>query len=224
MNNTELDGVDDWGVGDEVVFTGGVWTKRENVIPSLDTDDVTEASNLYFTAPRVLTTAITGVSTASSSSITGTDTILQALGKLQAQIDAMSGRLLPAGGSTGQVLTKLSGTNYAVGWGASTNTLYFPVNNIGAGTKTLDCSSYNYWNITSNGTCTITNLPAGNTAFSGYVRFVGTSLSFTAAGRSCVWVGGVTPTLSGSLYNLIRFENVLGGSKVNLMLVDQGAL
>ena len=224
MNNTELDGVDDWGVGDEVVFTGGVWTKRENVIPSLDTDDVTEATNLYFSDGRVRSTPLTGLSTASSSAIDGTDTVLSALGKLQAQLNALSSRLLPSGGSTGQVLAKTSATNYAVSWQNSTNSLSFSVNNIGAGTKTLDCSSFNYWNITGNGAATITNLPTGSVVFNGYVRFVGTSLSFSAAGKSFSWVGGVTPTLSASLYNLIRFENVLGGSTVNLMLVDQGAL
>lgn len=222
---TTLDGISSWDVGDEVVFTGGVWTKRSPVIPVLDTDDVTEAGNLYFTTSRVLGTTLTGLSTASNSAISASDTILQAIGKLQAQIDAMAPRLVPSGGSTGQVLAKTTGANYAVSWQNSSNSLTFPVNDIGSGTKTLDCASYNYWNVTGNGTCTITNLPSGNVVFTGYVRFSGgTSLSFTAAGKSVAWVGGVTPVLISSKANIIMFTNVLGSSTVNLMLVDQGNL
>ena len=48
------------------------------------TDAVPEgASNLYFTAARVLATVLSGLSTASSAVITAADTVLSALGKLQ---------------------------------------------------------------------------------------------------------------------------------------------
>lgn len=51
------------------------------------TDAVPEgASNLYFTAARVLATVLSGLSTASSAVITAADTVLSALGKLQKQI------------------------------------------------------------------------------------------------------------------------------------------
>jgi hypothetical protein len=42
--------------------------------------------NLYFTVARVLATALAGLSTSSSATITAADTILSALGKLQKQI------------------------------------------------------------------------------------------------------------------------------------------
>lgn len=52
------------------------------------TDSVTEGStNLYFTAARVLAVVLTGLSTATNAAITVTDTVLGALGKLQAQIN-----------------------------------------------------------------------------------------------------------------------------------------
>lgn len=224
-NNTELDGIKDWKVNDEVVFSGGAWVKRAVAIPSLTTDDVTEATNQYFTESRVRSTPMGELSLANSTAVVSTDTLIVAIGKLQAQIDAMQSRLLPSGGTTGQVLAKASGTNYATTWSNSNLTLSYPVHNIGAGTKTLDCSSYNYWNISGNGTCNIINLPTGNVVFTGYIRFTGgTSLSFTAPGKSFSWAGGVTPTLNSSQYNLIMFTNVLGGSRVNLMLVDQGVL
>ena len=51
------------------------------------TDAVTEgASNLYFTYTRVRDTVLTGLTTAVSTAISATDSVLSALGKLQAQI------------------------------------------------------------------------------------------------------------------------------------------
>ena len=51
------------------------------------TDSVTEGSvNLYFTAARVLAVVLTGLSTVTGTAISAADTILSALGKLQAQI------------------------------------------------------------------------------------------------------------------------------------------
>jgi hypothetical protein len=55
------------------------------------TDAVTEGStNLYFTVARVLASALTGLSTASSAVITAADTVLTALGKLQKQISDLT--------------------------------------------------------------------------------------------------------------------------------------
>lgn len=54
-----------------------------------NSDQVTEGStNLYHTASRTLQTVLAGLSLATSSAITAADTILSALGKLQAQISA----------------------------------------------------------------------------------------------------------------------------------------
>ena len=56
------------------------------------TDAVTEgASNLYFTYARVRDTVLTGLSTATNAVIAATDSVLSALGKLQAQITGHTG-------------------------------------------------------------------------------------------------------------------------------------
>lgn len=63
----------------------------------LDTDDIAEgATNLYFTAARVRATVLTGLSFAINAAIAATDTVLEAFGKLQAQITGHFG----VGGST----------------------------------------------------------------------------------------------------------------------------
>ena len=53
------------------------------------TDQVTEATNLYFTAARVLSVLLTGLSTATDAAITASDSIIIAFGKVQAQINAV---------------------------------------------------------------------------------------------------------------------------------------
>ena len=81
------------------------------------TDAVPEGStNLYFTAARVLATVLSGLSFGTISAVSATDTILAAIGKLQAQITSLSGKILPSGGTTGQILAKNSNTNYDSGW------------------------------------------------------------------------------------------------------------
>src|SRR3569623_118805 len=55
------------------------------------TDSVTEGStNLYFTAARVRSVVLPGLSLAPNAAIAATDTVLSALGKLQAQISALA--------------------------------------------------------------------------------------------------------------------------------------
>lgn len=49
------------------------------------TSDLSEGTNLYFTVARVLASALTGLSVADSSAVSATDTVLQAIGKLQAR-------------------------------------------------------------------------------------------------------------------------------------------
>lgn len=66
---------------------------------SLDTDDIDEGEgNLYFTAGRVRSTALTGLSTSSSSPVDATDSVLVGVGKLQAQI-----------GDIGAILDEING-------------------------------------------------------------------------------------------------------------------
>ncbi|MGG2019028.1 tail fiber domain-containing protein [Pseudomonas sp. S8] len=76
---------------------------------TLNTDVVPEgATNKYFTGARVLQSVLTALSTASSTVIATTDTVLSALGKLQAQI---TGRALK--GANGDI-TELNGLTKAI--------------------------------------------------------------------------------------------------------------
>lgn len=59
---------------------------RKTGTSAATTADLTEGINLYFTAARVLATILAGLSTATNAVITAADTVLSALGKLQAQI------------------------------------------------------------------------------------------------------------------------------------------
>ena len=52
------------------------------------TSNISEGNKLYFTDDRVRATALSGLNTASAVPVTSADNILQAAGKLQAQIDA----------------------------------------------------------------------------------------------------------------------------------------
>ena len=54
----------------------------------LTTTDISEGTNEYFTAARVRTVVLTGLSLATNAVISATDTVLVAFGKLQAQITA----------------------------------------------------------------------------------------------------------------------------------------
>ncbi len=60
------------------------------------TTDLAEGTNLYFTVARVLATILAGLSTATNAVITAADSVLVALGKLQAQITATNAVVNPA--------------------------------------------------------------------------------------------------------------------------------
>lgn len=96
-----------YAIGDWITYDGTQWDYIDNqnkvssvfgrtgavVATSGDytSDQVTEGStNLYFLASRVLAVVLSGLSTATSSAITATDTVLQAFGKLQAQITTLT--------------------------------------------------------------------------------------------------------------------------------------
>jgi hypothetical protein len=79
------------------------------------TDAVPEGTtNKYFTASRVLNAILTGMGFGSASAISATDSILQAVGKLQAQITGLF--KIPSGGTTGQILAKNSGADGDLHW------------------------------------------------------------------------------------------------------------
>lgn len=103
-----VDGVTTFGLADVIPASGGTLqltqfdTKgRRSHEGAADTDDLPEgAANLYFTAARVRETVLTGLSLASSAVITAADTVLSALGKLQAQVSGKEPAI--ATGTTGQ--------------------------------------------------------------------------------------------------------------------------
>jgi len=76
-------------VGDKVVYNGSIWEKWEVVNPA-DSDAVPEgSSNLYFTEARVRDTLITGF-TSGAGTVAATDSVLEAIEKLDGNIDALS--------------------------------------------------------------------------------------------------------------------------------------
>jgi hypothetical protein len=80
---------------------------------SLNTNNIGEgSSNLYFTAARVIASVLSGISFLTGGTVISTDTILQAIGKLQTQINTF----FPAGGL-------LTGYVSGAGTVASTDTI-----------------------------------------------------------------------------------------------------
>lgn len=87
----------------EYRWSGSVYVE---LVPSPgSTDAVPEGStNKYFTEARVRTTPLTGLSLVSDADILSTDTVLEALGKLQAQLD---------GGSSGEVAWQIADQSFS---------------------------------------------------------------------------------------------------------------
>ena len=75
-------------------WSGSIYIQITNGLIA-STNDLAEGNtNLYFTVARVLATLLTGLSFASSALISASDTIVVALGKLQAQISLNNTKLL----------------------------------------------------------------------------------------------------------------------------------
>lgn len=98
--STSLDGITDWKIGDWAIFDGVSWRKVDNTdavssvngatgAVSLTSADITEVTNLYFSTARVLATQLTGYSS-SAGTISATDTIIQAIQKLNGNIIALT--------------------------------------------------------------------------------------------------------------------------------------
>lgn len=79
------------------------------------TNDVPEGTSLYFTVARVLASVLTGIGFSSAIAVTATDTILVAIGKLQAQINAIFTTLdLKAPIRYGSIVPLATATNLAL--------------------------------------------------------------------------------------------------------------
>lgn len=137
------------------------------------TAQVTEVTNLYFTAARVLGTALTGfVST--TGTVTSSDTVLTALEKLAGNVAAIAGYPFPLAGNATSTLTQFNGglTAYA----SST---------IGDGTQT--------GGLTVNGGATTTNLIIKSITGSTQCLHVNSAGLITGTGADCgTGSGGVT--------------------------------
>ena len=108
--------------GKESTITAGTsaqYYKGDKTWAALNTDAVAEATNLYFTEPRVLGTDLSGFS-ATNAVIADTDTILQGFNKTQGQINAIN--------------TTISGMG-ASQWSESSGNVYRSTGNVGIGTS-----------------------------------------------------------------------------------------
>jgi hypothetical protein len=116
----------DFQIGDWAIYNGTIWQKVDNTdavssvngqvgAVSLTTANISELTNLYFTTARVLATQLTGY-TSGAGTISATDTILQAIQKLNGNINTISAQGVPTGGTAGQILTKIDATNYNTYW------------------------------------------------------------------------------------------------------------
>ncbi len=82
---TNLNGVTDWTQGSWALFQGGVWTKSNE--DEINTDNIPQGStNQYFTETAVRNTDLLGFIAVNSAIVAG-NTILEAFGKAQGQID-----------------------------------------------------------------------------------------------------------------------------------------
>jgi hypothetical protein len=103
------------GTGISWTYVDGAGTLTGNVsLATFSTTDLAEGGNLYFTTARVLGTALTGLNI-TGGAVTAADTILQAFGKVQNQINGV-----------------LGGAIYQGVWNANTNS---PALASGVGTK-----------------------------------------------------------------------------------------
>ena len=111
---TNINGITDWKVGDWVIFNGTTWDKVDNTdavssvngytgAVSLVTSDVAESGNLYFTNARAIGSTLTGY-TSTTGTISSSDTILQAIQKLNGNVSALVTGVSSVFGRTGAVV------------------------------------------------------------------------------------------------------------------------
>jgi hypothetical protein len=97
--STNIDGITDWKLGDWIIYNGTAWEKVDNTdavlsvngqtgAVNLTTTNISEGTNLYHTAARVIGTAITGF-VSGAGVVAATDTILQAINKIVGNIAAI---------------------------------------------------------------------------------------------------------------------------------------
>jgi hypothetical protein len=96
--------------------TTAQYFRGDKTFQTLNTAAVPEVTNLYFTTARVLATALTGYTSGANTALAATDTILEAFGKVQGQINAKQNAL------NGTGFVKATGTTISYD-----NTNYLPL-------------------------------------------------------------------------------------------------
>ena len=112
--NTNINGITSWNIGDWIIFNGSTWDKVDNTdavssvngytgAVSLVTSDVPESGSLYFTNARAIGSTLTGY-TSGSGVVAATDTILQAIQKLNGNVSGLVTGVSSVFGRTGAVV------------------------------------------------------------------------------------------------------------------------
>jgi hypothetical protein len=112
--STNINGITSWNIGDWIIFNGSTWDKVDNTdavssvngytgAVSLVTSDVPESGSLYFTNARAIGSTLTGY-TSGSGVVAATDTILQAIQKLNGNVSGLVTGVSSVFGRTGAVV------------------------------------------------------------------------------------------------------------------------
>ena len=112
--STNINGITTWSVGDWIIFNGTTWDKVDNTdavssvngytgAVSLVTNDIVESTNLYFTNARAIGSTLTGY-TSGAGVVAATDTILQAIQKLNGNVSGLVTGVSSVFGRTGAVV------------------------------------------------------------------------------------------------------------------------
>ena len=110
---TTINGINSWHVGDWIIFDGTSWQKVDNTdavvsvngqtgAVSLTTSDISEGTNLYFTNARAIDSTLTGY-TSGAGTISASDSILQAIQKLNGNVSGLVTGVSSVFGRTGAV-------------------------------------------------------------------------------------------------------------------------
>jgi hypothetical protein len=112
--STNINGITSWNIGDWIIFNGTTWDKVDNTdavssvngytgAVSLVTSDIPESGSLYFTNARAIGSTLTGY-TSGSGVVAATDTILQAIQKLNGNVSGLVTGVSSVFGRTGAVV------------------------------------------------------------------------------------------------------------------------
>lgn len=196
----DLATVADAGGGALLRFVRDAWGRISGT-SAATTADLTEGINLYFTAARVLASILAGLSTATNAVITATDTVLSALGKLQAQITGNAA--IPAGYIDGLKMVWNNATSISVTSGTcyiqgSSAVISFPSTLTLSGLSLSASTWYHLYGYLNSGTPAIelvTTVPAA--AYSGTARS-------KTGDTSRRYVGSVLTDASSNVYSFLH--------------------